>query len=136
MLAYRTEARNQNHIAPVLADEMRRLSEFLDVVARLSTVDGAVLVDDRLAPHRFRCHIAAQRWSGQVLEGTVHTVKPTKPIDISQFGTRHNSAIALVCACPGVVAFVVSADGSVPTIMRIADDVVMWPDCLNTVFLD
>jgi len=121
---------------PVIADETRMLAEYIDLLAHLACVDGALIIDDEISPHQFRCHIAAPRWKGRVLEGTVRNIIPTQELDISRFGTRHNSAIALVGDCPGVVAFVVSEDGPVRVMMRIEDDVVVWPDCLNTVFLD
>jgi len=123
--------------SPVIEDSLRRLAEFLDFTARLATVDGALVVDDELAPQQFRAHLAASRWEGRVLECAPYwSLKPQKVFDVSRFGTRHASAMALVGACPGVIAFVISEDGPVRTMMRADEDVVIWPDCLNTVFLD
>lgn len=121
---------------PVLADNRRKLAEFLDVLAYLSCVDGALIIDDELKPHRFRCHLAASKWHGRVLEGTVGNVSPSKTLDTTRFGTRHNSAISFVGACPGAIALVISEDGPVRAVMRCNEDVIIWPDCLNTVFLD
>jgi hypothetical protein len=119
-----------------LADERRILAEFLDVLAQLSCVDGALIIDDELKPHRFRCHLAAEKWDGRVLEGTFRNAIPTSAIDSTRFGTRHNSAINFVGACPGAVAFVISEDGPVRVILKVGDDVIIWPNCQNTVFLD
>jgi hypothetical protein len=119
-----------------LADERRILAEFLDVLAQLSCVDGALIIDDELKPHRFRCHLAAEKWDGRVLEGTFRNAIPTSAIDTTSFGTRHNSAINFVGACPGAVAFVISEDGPVSVILKVGDDVIIWPNCQNTVFLD
>jgi hypothetical protein len=119
-----------------LSNDRRILLEFLDVLAQLSCVDGALIVDDELKPHRFRCHLAAEKWDGQVLEGTFQNVIPASAIDTVNFGTRHNSAINFVGACPGAVAFVVSEDGPVRIILKVGDNVIIWPNCQNTVFLD
>jgi hypothetical protein len=91
---------------------LRKLSEFLDVLANPSCVDGALIIYDELKPHRFRCHPAAEKWDGRVLEGTFRNAIPTSTIDTTCFGTRHNSAINFVGACPGAVAFVISMDNT------------------------
>ncbi len=119
-----------------LSNDRRILLEFLDVLAQLSCVDGALIIDDELKPYRFRCHLAAEKWCGRVLEGTFQNAIPTSAIDTANFGTRHNSAINFVGACPGAVAFVISEDGPVRIIVKIGDDVIIWPNCQNTVFLD
>jgi hypothetical protein len=119
-----------------LADDRRRLAEFLDVLAQLSCVDGALIIDDELKPHRFRCHLAAVKWEGRVFEGTFRNATPTSAIDTTHFGTRHNSAINFVGACPGAVAFVISEDGPVRVMLKVGDEVIIWPNCQNTVFLD
>lgn len=119
-----------------LADDRRILSEFIDVLAHLSCVDGAVIIDDELKPHRFRCHLAAEKWDGPVLEGTFQNAIPTSAIDTTSLGTRHNSAINFVGVCPGAVAFVISADGPVRVILKVGEDVIIWSNCKNTVFLD
>jgi hypothetical protein len=81
----------------VLSDKRRILSEFLDFLAQLSCVDGALIIDDELKPHRFRCHLAAEKWHGRVLEGTFRKAIPTSAIDTTNFGTRHYSAGRAIC---------------------------------------
>jgi hypothetical protein len=119
----------------VLSDKRRILSEFLDFLAQLSCADGALIIDDELKPHRFRCHLAAEKWDGCVLEGTFRKAIPTSAIDTTNFGTRHNSAINFVGACPGAVAIVISEDGPVSILLKVGDDVIIWQNCQNTVFL-
>jgi hypothetical protein len=99
----------------VLSDNRRILSEFIDVPAQLSCVDGALIIDDELKPHRFRCHLAAEKWDGRVLEGTwanpstacpllpVNRCYPAVSVLIFFFfyrpaptGHRHN----MLCRCP------------------------------------
>jgi hypothetical protein len=135
-LREQAEARKDAGLGRVVADSLRRLGEYLDVVARLATVDGALLIDDEIRPHRLRAHISADRWLGRVLEGSAYPRSSPRDMDVSSFGTRHNSAIAIAGRCPGLAVFVISEDGPVRAIMRVKGDVVIWPDCLNTVFLD
>jgi hypothetical protein len=121
---------------PVLAAYRRRLTEYLDMLARLSCVDGALVIDDCIAPYGFSVHLASQKWTDAVVEGPVGTFLPGQAIDLEGFGTRHNSAINFAGAHPGTSVFVVSEDGPVRTICRLEKSVLIWPDCLNTVFLD
>jgi len=114
----------------------RRLSEYLDVVAQLSCVDGALIIDEHLRPLRFATHLAAPKWAGEVFEGTHQNVPPTQKIELARFGTRHNSAIGFVGACPGTIGLVISEDGPVRAILRVGEAIWLWPDCMNTVFLD
>ncbi|HEV8717666.1 MAG TPA: hypothetical protein VGX03_33190 [Candidatus Binatia bacterium] len=120
----------------LLARYKRRLSEYLDMVAQLSCVDGALIVDEHLRPVRFATHLAAPKWTGEVFEGTHKGVPPTQKIELTRFGTRHNSAISFVGACPSTVGFVISEDGPVRAILRVGEAIWLWPDCMNTVFLD
>lgn len=120
----------------VMADYRRRLAEYLDMLARFSCIDGAVVIDDHLVPHRFGAHLASRKWNGKVQEGPVGTSHPGQAIEVSRFGTRHNSAINFAGAHPGTILFVISEDGPVRTICRLDTSVLIWSDCLNTVFLD
>lgn len=114
----------------------RRLGEYLEMIAQLSCVDGALIVDEHLRPLRFATHLAAPKWTREVFEGTHHDILPTQRIELTRFGTRHNSAIGFVGVCPSAIGFVISQDGPVRAILRVGDAIWLWPDCLNTVFLD
>ena len=120
----------------LIARYKRRLSEYLDVVAQLSCVDGALIIDEHLRPLRFATHLAAPKWVGEVFEGTHKDVIPTQKVELIRFGTRHNSAICFVGACPGAIGFVISEDGPVRALLRVGEAIWLWPDCMNTVFLD
>jgi DNA integrity scanning protein DisA with diadenylate cyclase activity len=115
-------------VGPPSSDSRCHLADDIEFVARLATVDGALIVDDEIVPHYFRSKLAAKPWSGRVVEADA-TGQHTKDFDVSGFGMRHTSALALVHQCPGVVAFVVSEDGPVRALMCIDEDVVViWPD--------
>jgi len=127
---------NSGEGGELLARYKRRLSEYLDMVAQLSCVDGALIVDEHLRPLRFATHLAAPKWTGEVFEGTSQSIPPTQTIELTRFGTRHNSAIGFVGACPSTIGFVMSEDGPVRAILRVGEAIWLWPDCLNTIFLD
>lgn len=116
--------------------ERKDLTDYIDMLAHLSCVDGAVIIDDSLRLLRFACHLACPRWEGEVREGPLLELAPGEIIETSNFGTRHHSAINFAGAHPGVIVFVISEDGPVRTISRLPDEVLIWPDCLNTVFMD
>lgn len=121
-------------------DSKKMLAEYIDLLANLSCVDGALIIDDELKPLRFRSKIAIHnKWSGTVRKSIIDNTIPAEAFetyDTSRFGTRHSSAIDFVAECSGAVAFVVSEDGPVRTMMRHENSIVIWPDCLNTFFLD
>jgi hypothetical protein len=130
------EEENSGGGGELIARYKRRLSEYLDLVAQLSCVDGALILDEHLRPVRFATHLAAPKWTGEVVEGTHKGVPPTQKIELTRFGTRHNSAISFVGACPSTIGFVISEDGPVRAILRVGEAIWLWPDCMNTVFLD
>lgn len=120
----------------VLSRYKRRLSEYLDMLAQLSCVDKALVIDEYLQPVVFAAELTSTEWTGKVLKGTPKNIPPTQPIDIARFGTRHKSAINFIAACPGTVGFIISEDGPVRAITRVDDAVWFWEDCLNEVSLD
>jgi len=127
---------NSGEGGELIARYKRRLSEYLDMVAQLSCVDGALIIDEHLRPLRFATHLAAPKWIGEVFEGTHQDISPTQKIELTRFGTRHNSAIGFVGACPSTIGFVISEDGPVRAILRVDEAIWLWLDCMNTVFLD
>jgi len=122
----------------VIADRKRDLSDYIDLLAHMSCIDGALIIDENLCPHLFGAHLnAREQWKGLILEGREKHLTPIKEVDHSIFvGTRHSSARDFVSQFPGVVAFVVSEDGPVRAMFREADSMLCWPDCLSTVFFD
>lgn len=112
----------------------------LDAIAKLSCIDGALIISDYFEPVRFGARLEAKRWKGPVEKGPSPTIwtggKITQSFARDQFGTRHNSAIDFVAAVPGSIAFVLSQDGPVRGITRRNETVYIWPDCLNTIFVN
>lgn len=123
-------------IAMRQAEIRRQLREALKFLADLTRVDGAVCLTDELAPLSFGSILRAPAWTGRTLLGPNVDTQDMDQIDTGRFGTRHNSAIALVGANPGTVAFVVSQDGPVRGMTARNGVVYLWPDCLASVFAE
>ncbi len=121
--------------APVLRNiYKRRINEHLALLAQLTCVDGALIVDELLRPLGFSAVIKqSPEWTGPVVSKS--QVSPGQ-VDLTKVGTRHKSAVTFAANCAGAVAFVVSQDGPVRGIMRSGDEVWWWPDCFSSVFLD
>jgi hypothetical protein len=60
----------------------------------------------------------------------------TQPIEYTRWGTRHRSMMRYCWAIPGSVGFVLSQDGDVRVMTRIADAVVVWENPLLQMELD
>jgi len=127
---------NSGQGGELLVRYKRRLSEYLDMLAQLSCVDGALILDEHLRPLWFATHLAAPKWTKEVFEGTHHSLLPTQELELTRFGTRHNSAIGFVGHCPSTIGFIISEDGPVRAILHVDGAVWLWADALNTVFLD
>ncbi len=97
------------------------------LIASLSSVDGAVVLNKRLRIFGFGAEIIAQ---SQALNEILMPTPPEgrevirRPID--DFGTRHRSALRFCSSHEDVAAFVVSQDGDVRVAMRSGPDVLLW----------
>ncbi|MBF0107691.1 MAG: response regulator [Magnetococcales bacterium] len=102
-------------------------------MAHLSRVDGAMILSHRLRPLSFGTMLSAQRWRGRTQYCLDDHGADTVDVDLEKYGTRHASAVNLVGAYPGVVAFVISQDGPIAgMIASTTDDRVLWiPDLMN-----
>ncbi|MBF0604669.1 MAG: response regulator [Nitrospirae bacterium] len=101
-------------------------------LAHMSRVDGALVLSHRLRPLSFGTMLSAQRWRGRTLYCLDDHGADTVDVDLEKYGTRHASAVNLVGAYPGVVAFVISQDGPIAGMLCTGDDRVLWiPDMMN-----
>lgn len=106
-----------------------QLSECLQFLASLSSVDGAVVVSDRLRLIGFGAEVIAQ-------SPTLSTVKlaldsrgrKSNKTSIESYGTRHRSAFRFCSSYEDSIAFIVSQDGGIKAVKRHMKDVFMWPD--------
>jgi hypothetical protein len=79
------------------------------LIGRLAATDGCVVLDQRLSVVGFGAKIAVPEQPGgpPLLDAASGTPVPDEDVG----GMRHRSAVALVRARPGAIAFVVSQDG-------------------------
>jgi hypothetical protein len=114
----------------LLTDEKQELSEALrdaaQAVAALTSVDGAVVMTDHFHILGFGAEVIAPSPS---LKEIVISVEPKHiRAPIESYGTRHRAAFRFCSSFENCVAFVVSRDGGVKAVKRVASDVILWPD--------
>lgn len=97
------------------------LADAADITARLTAVDGALILRSDLSVLGFGAEIVldatqplqAYEVSGHPLRGTDW---PT--VDVESFGMRHRSALRCIAASDAAAAFVVSQDGTVTFVWK------------------
>ena len=100
--------------ATLIAEE--DLAGAADVVARLSAIDGALVLSSDLRVVGFGAEIvldASRPVDAHEVAGHARRGESWPAIDGESFGMRHRSALRCVAATQGVAAFVVSQDGTV-----------------------
>ncbi|HEY7241809.1 MAG TPA: hypothetical protein VH600_21735 [Burkholderiales bacterium] len=102
----------------------------LDALARLASLDGALLLSPDFELVGFGAKLRAPAWSGTVMEGPDGFGGGGKPFDASRFDARHGDAAAYVGAVPGAVAFIAATDGPIRALARKGfGPIQCWPDC-------
>ncbi len=121
------------HDDSTLADALlldRDLTQVIDFVASLATVDGAVLLSRDLRLRGFGAEIASSRLSSEDewVEFDDHPEPLGKPApeSLSAFGMRHRSAIRFCQEVPGTMAFVISQDGGIRLFHSVEGRVRQW----------
>ncbi|HEX5214785.1 MAG TPA: hypothetical protein VFV98_04950 [Vicinamibacterales bacterium] len=92
------------------------LADAADLAARLSAVDGALVLTSDLRVLGFGAEIvldAAQPISAYDVTGHLRRADPKPEVDSESFGMRHRSALRCVAMAKDAAAFVVSQDGTV-----------------------
>ena len=136
-LAEHLHMQNDSKAIPqFLSSNKHRIKSRLELIAQLSVADGAILFTEKFSPISFGSLIKARRWEGEVESGPMlHKNKPVK-VDLSRFGTRHNSAANFVGELEGAITFVISEDGPVRAFRRVNNKILFWKDCLTSCFRD
>ncbi|WP_437290516.1 putative sensor domain DACNV-containing protein [Sorangium sp. So ce406] len=104
-----------------------RVHRLLDLIVRLTTVDGAVVMSHTLDVLAFGAKLPPSK--GIISE--IFAATPDQRMDASWSldarGTRHRAAAAFVAGYPERIAFIVSQDGLAATFQEIEGKVVYWP---------
>ncbi|MBF0176090.1 MAG: hypothetical protein HQL63_04480 [Magnetococcales bacterium] len=110
----------------------RRIVEHIELLAQMTRVDGALILTDRLRVKSFGSLLVAPRWLRKTVHGPEEENGLAVNVNLSHYGTRHNSAVNFIGHCPGCVAFVLSQDGPIAGLTLKDDETVYWwPDCLS-----
>jgi hypothetical protein len=113
--------------SPRLEQLEQAVFEWSRVVANLSAVDGAVVLDKRFGLLGFGAEVSAELpapslvWRALDSEGNVRA-----PEQVEHVGTRHRAAYRYVMDHPAGLAVVVSHDGGVSFVAKRDQDVVIW----------
>jgi hypothetical protein len=113
--------------ASVLSAEVE-LGDAVDLIARLSAVDGALVLGADLRLFGFGAEIvldAAATVTAYEAGGHWGFSGPRVPVDSLSFGMRHRSALRCVSVAEGTAAFVVSQDGNVSFFWKLGQEVLL-----------
>jgi hypothetical protein len=106
---------------PDLRAARRIEGEWPERVARLTRVDGGLLMTDRFRLLGFGVEVVASAMDLKV----IRTAEGTEE-SIDQYGTRHRSAMRFCYRYPKAVAFVCSQDGGIKCIRSLNGVVTLW----------
>jgi hypothetical protein len=102
------------------------LDAALEAIARLTSVDGALVIDDNMQALCFGAQIQTKSLESvdtNLIEVYIDRKDPGKPIPIENLGgMRHRSAALFVGANPQCVAFVSSQDGGMTMFTYLQED--------------
>jgi len=96
-------------------DAMQRRQVAL--VVALSSMDGAVWLDEQLRPRAFGVFMQSSA-QPRVLHASDAEAKASRPIKLQHVGARHRAAVSFAYCNPGSLAFAVSADGGYAACLR------------------
>jgi hypothetical protein len=119
-------------VSPDLERLEHAVFEWSRVVANLTAIDGAVVLDKRLGLLAFGAEVSAELaapprvWRALDLEGGAR-----EPDAVENVGTRHRAAYRFVQAHPEGIAIVVSHDGGVSFVANRDGEVVFWEQSVS-----
>jgi hypothetical protein len=115
-----------------LDDAADLIRDRVNFLASLANVDGCVVLTTRLSLLGFGAEIVAQSSALQYIKvADKPDASSARRRPITDYGTRHRSALRLCSSHEGVLAFVVSQDGAIRVAKRVGSDVILWPDIMG-----
>jgi hypothetical protein len=118
--------------SPDLEKLEQAVFEWSRVVANLTAIDGAVVLDKRFGVLGFGAEVSAELpaparvWRALDTEG-----RELAPDDIENVGTRHRAAYRFARAHPEGLAIVISHDGGVSFVANRDQEVVFWEQSVS-----
>ncbi|HMI84451.1 MAG TPA: hypothetical protein VK550_10180 [Polyangiaceae bacterium] len=118
--------------SPDLERFERAVFEWSRVIANLTAIDGAVVLDKRMGLLGFGAEVSAELagpsrvWRALDIEG-----REREPNAVEDVGTRHRAAYRFVQAHPDGVALVISHDGGVSFVANRDQEIVFWEQSVS-----
>jgi DisA bacterial checkpoint controller nucleotide-binding len=118
--------------SPGLEKLEQSIFELSRLIANLTAIDGAVVVDKRFRLLGFGAEVSAELptparvWRALDIEG-----RQREPDDIESVGTRHRAAYRFVHDHPGGLAIVISHDGGVSFVANREQEIVFWEQSVS-----
>ena len=118
--------------SPGLQKLEQSVFEWSRLMANLTAIDGAVVVDKRFALVGFGAEVSAEVavpwrvWRALDTEG-----RTREPDEVENVGTRHRAAYRFVHSHPEGLAIVVSHDGGVSFVANRENEVVFWEQSVS-----
>jgi hypothetical protein len=127
-LEERPETQDEAHDSFLALKATQRVSRLLSQIARLTAVDGAVVMSHELNVLAFGAKLPPSKDLNQLEVFTVNQeLGLDEPWPLSLRGTRHRAAAVFAAERPERLSIIVSQDGDAATFQRIESKVVYWP---------
>jgi len=118
--------------SPRLEQLEQSVFELSRLVANLTAIDGAVVLDKRLGLLGFGAEVSAELPApSRVFRALDTEGKEREPDDIENVGTRHRAAYRFVNDHPRGLAIVISHDGGVSFVANRDHEVVFWEQSMS-----
>jgi hypothetical protein len=106
--------------------------ELSRVIANLTAIDGAVVLDKRFGLVGFGAEVSAELPAPQGVWRALDTEgRKRQPDDFENVGTRHRAAYRFVHGHPDGLAIVISQDGGVSFVANREQEVVFWEQSVS-----
>jgi Probable sensor domain DACNV len=111
-----------------LVERMKEVLGAVRFIASLSCVDGFVLLDQRMVAHGFGVEVRTDNLLSDISVARDSHANPKlmRHGELTQYGTRHRAMMRYCYDKPGALGFVVSQDGYIRAMTRIAETLVLW----------
>jgi hypothetical protein len=119
-------------VSPDLERLEQAVFELSRLLANLTAIDGAVVVDKRLGLLGFGAEVSAELPSpSRVFRALDAEGRERQLDDIENVGTRHRAAYRFVHGHPSALAMVISHDGGVTFVANRENEVVFWEQSVS-----
>jgi len=124
----RSYALHPRESARALSEHKNEVLGAIRFIASLSCVDGFVLLDQRMMVHGFGVEVRTDNLLSEIHVARDSHADPKllRLSELTQYGTRHRAMMRYCFDKPGSLGFVVSQDGDIRAMTRIADMLVLW----------